>query len=598
MRKFSKETFGLLIFLVTHIVAFSQQSCWQSTSFFPTPSALNVYALSSNYGWCDRITVGGYSNTGSYPMFHSNDRGNSWINIGSTPIGTAYSIAQESSTLSTKYVAIRDDISPSNSGLFRYSNSTGWQLKCCGGKSVMAVIQNNQTVLCGVSGTGRGIYRSTNMGDVFTQINSNVDIYCFYAQNNTFWAGGSYPSGGGIVLKSTGYPFDNWTEVGYVDGSVIGITVNSAGNIFVATTQGKILKSTGGGNFTVCRTGVTWDIMKIPIVATGNGIIYYGDYNDGVHYSFNNGTTWNSTNTCLPQPPHIIDLTVDPCDQNLLYAAIGGSLSSHIYYRKDYLITTSSNPSDGGTTTGSGAYSLNQSATVTAVPTNYWTFENWSENGTIVSTDNPYAFQVTGNRNLIANFSPPKTINLNLFLEGLYLESGMMHPAMNGTGYQWDASIADRINIELHSGSNYSNIIYSTQNIDLNTSGTASFLVYSTYNGDYYVTIINRNHILTTTSSPVSFTSSIINYNFDNPSTAYGGNMKQMSDGRYVFYAGDENQDGSVDGYDLADIGNLVDAFATGYISGDINGDGTVDGYDMSIAENNIDAFVTEILPE
>ena len=69
-----------------------------------------------------------------------------------------------------------------------------------------------------------------------------------------------------------------------------------------------------------------------------------------------------------------------------------------------YLIATTVNPVQGGTTTGSGSYSEGDEATVTATPNDCWFFVNWTENGTIVSTNEEYSFVVTGDRNLTANF--------------------------------------------------------------------------------------------------------------------------------------------------------------------------------------------------
>jgi len=394
----------IFIFVFT-IFGSGQQPSWMPTIDFPTPGALNVYSLGSNYGWCDRIAVGGYSNTGNYPLFHSNDRGNTWINIGPTPVGTVYSLAQEASTLGTKYAGIRDDNNSANNGLFRYTTSTGWQLRACAGLDIRAVIQNSGTVLAGVNGTGKGIYRSTNTGDVFSQIYNGANIYCFWSQLNTFWAGGNYQAGSGVILKSSGFPFDTWTEIGTVDGIVIGLTVMPNGNIFVSTSQGKIFRSLNNNPFEVCRTGVNWDILKIPIVVTTNGTVYYGDYQNGVYYSTDNGTTWLEYNGGLIQPVHVIDLSIDPCDMNFVYLALGGSLSQHIYYREDFTITTSSNPTNGGATTGDGNYSYNQTATVLATRNSGWTFHNWTENGSVVSTDSSYSFPVTSNRSLVANFT-------------------------------------------------------------------------------------------------------------------------------------------------------------------------------------------------
>jgi len=70
-----------------------------------------------------------------------------------------------------------------------------------------------------------------------------------------------------------------------------------------------------------------------------------------------------------------------------------------------------------------------------------------------------------------------------------------------------------------------------------------------------------------------------------------------MTDGKYVIYGGDVNQDDIVDGGDMAPVDNQSAAFASGYIPEDLNGDGLVDGTDMSIADNNSALFLTAQLP-
>jgi hypothetical protein len=54
--------------------------------------------------------------------------------------------------------------------------------------------------------------------------------------------------------------------------------------------------------------------------------------------------------------------------------------------------------------TENGIYELNETATLTAVANQDYVFENWTSNGTVVSTANPYSFTVTGDISLIANF--------------------------------------------------------------------------------------------------------------------------------------------------------------------------------------------------
>ena len=69
-----------------------------------------------------------------------------------------------------------------------------------------------------------------------------------------------------------------------------------------------------------------------------------------------------------------------------------------------YNITVSANPTNGGNVTGGGSYNQGQSCTVTATANSGYTFTNWTENGSVVSTQANYTFTVTSNRTLVANF--------------------------------------------------------------------------------------------------------------------------------------------------------------------------------------------------
>ena len=69
-----------------------------------------------------------------------------------------------------------------------------------------------------------------------------------------------------------------------------------------------------------------------------------------------------------------------------------------------YTITATASPTQGGTISGAGSYQQGQTCTLIATANTGYTFSNWTENGTQVSTDATYSFTVTGNRNLVANF--------------------------------------------------------------------------------------------------------------------------------------------------------------------------------------------------
>jgi uncharacterized repeat protein (TIGR02543 family) len=68
-------------------------------------------------------------------------------------------------------------------------------------------------------------------------------------------------------------------------------------------------------------------------------------------------------------------------------------------------VTLSSNPAAGGTTVGAGEFAQGAVVTVTATPNTGYTFTNWTNNGTIVSTSSSYQFTMAGNKALVANFT-------------------------------------------------------------------------------------------------------------------------------------------------------------------------------------------------
>jgi hypothetical protein len=70
-----------------------------------------------------------------------------------------------------------------------------------------------------------------------------------------------------------------------------------------------------------------------------------------------------------------------------------------------YTITTSSSPSNGGTTTGGGTFPAGSSRTVTATANSGYSFVNWTESGSAVSSSASYTFTLNSNRSLVANFS-------------------------------------------------------------------------------------------------------------------------------------------------------------------------------------------------
>ena len=214
----------------------------------------------------------------------------------------------------------------------------------------------------------------------------------------TVTGGGTYNQGQSCTVSATantGYTFTNWTENGNVVSSNATYTFNVEGNrnlvanftentytITVSANPSNGGTATGGGTFTYGQS--------CTVTATAN-----------TGYTFSN---WTENGNVISSNADYT-FTVEG-NRNLVanFTAI------------TYTITVSANPSNSGTTSGGGTYTHGQSCTVIATSADGYTFMNWTENGSVVSTDANYSFIVTSNRSLVANFEEqqPDTYNINV----------------------------------------------------------------------------------------------------------------------------------------------------------------------------------------
>lgn len=191
-----------------------------------------------------------------------------------------------------------------------------------------------------------------------------------------------------------------------------------------------------------------------------------------------------------------------------------------------------------------------------------------------------------------------KTLNLKLFLEGLYASGGLMNVAQGSAGNQFPGSTVDQLTVELHDPVTYANLIYSVPQVNLNTNGSVTLNIPANYSGSYYVTVKQRNSIGAVTASPIAFNSSSINYDFTTASTrAFGSNLKNLGQGVFGIYGGDTNQDTIIDLSDLILVGNQAAVAGSGYIPEDVNGDGLVDLTDLIIIGNNASQAIGVVTP-
>jgi len=73
-------------------------------------------------------------------------------------------------------------------------------------------------------------------------------------------------------------------------------------------------------------------------------------------------------------------------------------------------VNASCEPADGGSVAGDDAYQDGDDVVVTAAPNAGFAFLNWTQNGTVVSTDPAFAFTASANVALVAHFAAPVSI--------------------------------------------------------------------------------------------------------------------------------------------------------------------------------------------
>jgi hypothetical protein len=180
--------------------------------------------------------------------------------------------------------------------------------------------------------------------------------------------------------------------------------------------------------------------------------------------------------------------------------------------------------------------------------------------------------------------SSAKVLDLKLHIEGFYDQGlNQMNP--------------DTVRVYLRNTTSPYAIVDSAKGL-LNSSGMQSFVFNNASNGtNYYIHVKHRNAIETWSRTGGSFTSNYRSYDFTTDSgKAFGFNMVKKGT-KWVFYGGDVNQDGFIDGTDNNLIDNDAYNFISGYVKTDLNGDDFVDATDFSISDNNANSFIGKITP-
>ena len=221
-----------------------------------------------------------------------------------------------------------------------------------------------------LTNTATGVYDGIWMDDTYNTVSSIVflgNIAVCYAHAGTYQTSVSplyywqayHVLGDGSIMPYRVNPTPNTvSHASTIPAGATSFTVSAQAGSYVGISQNNVLK----GAALVPASGT----VNVPLSGIGSGQVHI-------------------VVTKPQRQPYIQDITVG-----------GGGTS--------YTISVSANPTNGGTVTGGGTYNQGQSCTVSATANSGFTFTNWTENGSVVSTQANYTFTVSGNRTLVANF--------------------------------------------------------------------------------------------------------------------------------------------------------------------------------------------------
>lgn len=174
----------------------------------------------------------------------------------------------------------------------------------------------------------------------------------------------------------------------------------------------------------------------------------------------------------------------------------------------NFAVNLSSSPVAGGTTAGSGSYVIGTSVTATATASSGYTFVNWTENGTAVSTSSSYQFIIIGNRTLVANYRAVPAAQFAVTLSS--------SPAAGGsTDGEGSYPSATSVTITSAKNTNYTFVNWTDKTTGLVVSTSPNYTFVLTGNRAFVANFILNTYTLTVTAinGTVTKTPNMAGYN-------------------------------------------------------------------------------------
>lgn len=199
----------------------------------------------------------------------------------------------------------------------------GGEVRC------FAVASNGYTYM---GSNGSGIYRTTNGGDNWTNVNTgilNLNVRAMALNSSDHIYAGILDNTGSGILRSTNNGV-NWNYTALCNNDIRTIAINSNGHIFVGTDTTGIYRSTDNGvSFIAVNNGLTFRYIR-SIAIKSSGEIFAAAYNGGVFRSTDNGGNWTMVNTGITNL-YINTIAVNPVNGYIFIGTGNGYFSGKVF---------------------------------------------------------------------------------------------------------------------------------------------------------------------------------------------------------------------------------------------------------------------------
>lgn len=421
---------------------------------------------------------------------------------------------------------------------------------------------------------------------------------CFHSKNSNYILGETQNNG---IRRSTnnGASWSSATNGLYGTATWIGPIIshpNDNGVFFTA--RQRVFRTTNWGSSWLAISDSLGTIRQLAISKSSPNILF-ATVGSSIYKSTNSGANFFNVSTGLPYRT-ITSVYIHPDSPNVVLITFSGFDTGHIY-----------KSTNGGSSWQniSGNLPNTPANDVLMIPFSNSTLYLIATDVGVFATDNygvSWIELANGLPNTVAMHLEYNNLSKEIFIgthgRGIFKTQLIFKCNLKANiegryNPLTDTMIGDTVMVYLvKSSSPFSKIDSAKIYFDLNGNAAAYFSK-AARDSSYYIVLKHNSSIETWSSTPITMNSFDINYDFTSDSSkAFGANLTKVGS-RWCLLSGDVDQDGFIDIFDLVAIDNQAFSSTVGYSVFDLDGNGLVDTNDLKICAKSAFNFARAITP-